>query len=908
MGGRSVHDPPKWTTEVRINSPLRGDILGDEQHWLLETAEVLARDLTWEGRRRVAGRLLRLATTGLGMREIGDLTPETTSCEMQSTMGDRYGGIANRVRRLHKGRYARRNVPTEKDWGLRAGRVRTKSDPKFEWASETDPTLRKWQELCASWTAEYPAKSTAIRSGESFLNYLAAHPDITRDARIYCTRGYQAQPSFNEWVKTRNRNRRGRWDTTRGVQILIEWVLDERLSEKDEEGQPRRPTELWNPIRVEARKAQGVQTHRPALPMRYIREMIQILTEKDYAWAKTLKTEWMERYDAQTDSWEKIWIPITTTVMLLKLQLPLRTSQARMLDSGEGDEERYLNGQWVRNARCAERGRREGALRKYVDASTGEVFTGFYINTNKTQDRWKGSAPHGYELPWQHDEAIRAVVHLVQWQETYNPIQQATPWNEVTDPVLVRIGRAGEYARTGGSWFLTRDPRNNDPRQPIRDARISTLWVKLQAELERRMSERGEGRAIGGRSELVTERYPSTGNPTKGAYDLHSLRVTLITALATEGGVPLGILSKCIAGHSSVMMTLYYVKTSPRRLNETLREAQARIAQSEEHEMLRLLETADEAGRRKGTVWNSPTGPDTVSKEHRSAWLIGETGICPVGGNLCEIGGPKLTKNPQLSDYAPTPGGEANCTRCRFFVTGPAFLGGLVAQFNSTTLKLQERAQEHKASTKRLKELEDQAANPELDEGGRRRAFNEVLKEEKTLQRAAIATDEQAQNLHAIYRLTERCKEIARESSEEGKGMSLVLGGTVADLETAVEETTEFELANKICEDATVYPGTDHRSANLIRARVLDAMLARAGKPAVFASLTEEEALRIGNEFTKLLKLRHGQHGMEALAAGSRILSEAGIKEAMQVAKSRGETAPTRRIEGPKLTHDGQAA
>ena len=82
-----------------------------------------------------------------------------------------------------------------------------------------------------------------------------------------------------------------------------------------------------------------------------------------------------------------------------------------MLDFGEADSERYVDGQWVENVGPLAPGRRgvvmRGFLRKFTDRLTGQVHTGFFVNTNKTQDRGKDEEDKGYDIPWQHGDAIK---------------------------------------------------------------------------------------------------------------------------------------------------------------------------------------------------------------------------------------------------------------------------------------------------------------------------------------------------------------------------------------------------------------------------------------------------------------------------------------------------------------------
>ena len=324
--------------------------------------------------------------------------------------------------------------------------------------------------------------------------------------------------------------------------------------------------------------------------------MIRILTERDVAWPKSVASEWFSWFDPDAGRWQKIWSPVRVSAMLLKLYLPLRTFQIRMLDSGEADSERYVDGQWVANVGVLAPSRRavvrKGFLRKFTDRLTGRVHTGFFVNTNKTQDRSKDEDDKGYEIPWQHGDAIRVVTDLLRWQERYNPIEAPTRWADLHDAVIVRSGRSGEFAKHGAACFLFRDPCGTYRNEPLTDSRLRTFWIALLNELERRVAARGEALADGSPIVFIDKRHPKSGEPLRPVYDLHTLRVTLITALATEGGVPIPILSKCVAGHASILMTLYYVKLGVPQITEQLAEAQKKIHVEEQRNFLRFLQSA----------------------------------------------------------------------------------------------------------------------------------------------------------------------------------------------------------------------------------------------------------------------------------------------------------------------------
>jgi hypothetical protein len=739
-----------------------------------------------------------------------------------------------------------------------------------------------WQRYLAEWFAERPVKSQALKLGEFFLNYLLANPSVTRNPEEFCRRTYAAAVPYRDWLEARHKNSRALFDSNNLASEFLDWLLDKHLSTPDDLGRPVRSPEHWNPVTRLSRKAQSIQTYREAIPTRYVNEMIRILTEADFAWPKKIESEWLSWFDADAGRWKKIWSPVRVSAMLLKLYLPLRTFQIRMLDSGEADSERYVDEQWVENVGPLAPGRRavvrKGFLRKFTDRLTGRVHTGFFINTNKTQDRGKDEDDKGYEIPWQHSGAIRVVTDLLRWQERYNPIKTPTPWADLHDGTIIRTGRSGEFAKRGEACFLFRDPCGTYRNEPLTDSRLRPFWVALLNELERRVADRGEVLADGSPIVFIDKRHPRSGEPLRPVYDLHTLRVSLITALATEGGVPIPILSKCVAGHASILMTLYYVKLGVPQITEQLAEAQKKIHVEEQRNFLRFLQSAQHKRLVSLVASNDASGVMALHENSPGSWIVSDTGICPVGGALCNKGGPKLTSNVQLSDYAPTPGGPRNCVRCRFFITGPAFLGGLVAHFNAIGVQLLAASERFRAKEAAIHKLEDELTTMEAQRVSPS-CMAELHAAYDHRERDMLEVDELSHNLHAVYRLTERCRAIiakAKESPANGH-VNLVLAGDQADLEAAIEMTTDFELMNSVCQVAKVYPGNDSTLANLRRARILDAMLARNGRRPVFSALSEDEALAVGNEFVNLLIMRLGHLDTIALVEGKRMLDSTGI-------------------------------
>jgi hypothetical protein len=889
--------PPKWTGEYRINCPVSDFTVGSHRVWL-EDIVAVASVKSGRERLRTLGLALRIATTAVGVRELGDLTPATTFEKVRETMGTRASGIVRAILEAQSVRYGAVVNLTLKDWGLKMYRVRKKSDMGFLWAAAQDPTLEPWRLHLAEWLAERPVKSMALKLGEFFLNYLLVNPAVTRNPEEFCRRTYVPAVPYRDWLEARHNNERALFDSNNLASEFMEWLLDKHLSAPDDLGRPVRSPRHWNPVTRLQRKAQAIQTHREAIPTRYINEMIRILIENDFAWPKSIVSEWLSWFNPDAGRWEKVWSPVRVSAMLLKLHLPLRTFQIRMLDSGEADSERYVDGRWVENVGPLAPERRavvrKGFLRKFTDRLTGRVHTGFFVNTNKTQDRGKDESDKGYEIPWQHADAIGVVAGLLRWQECHNPISAPARWADLHDATIVRTGRSGEFARRGGACFLFRDPCGTYRNEPLTDSRLRPFWVALLNELERRVAARGEVLADGSPIVFIDRRHPKSGEPLRPVYDLHTLRVSLITALATEGGVPIPILSKCVAGHASILMTLYYVKLGVPQITERLAEAQKKIGIEEQRNFVRFLQSAQHKKLASLVASNDTSGVTALHENTPGSWVVGDKGICPVGGALCSKGGPKLTTNVQLADYAPTPGGPRNCVRCRFFITGPAFLGGLVAHFNAIGVQLLAASERFRTKEAAIRRLEDEVAATEA-QGLSSSLMADLQAAHDHRQRDMLEVDELAHSLHAVYRLTERCRAIiagAKVLPPPDGQLNLVLVGNQADLEAAIEMTTDFELMNSVCQVAKVYPGDDSTLANLRRARILDAMLARNGHRPVFSALSEAEALAVGNEFVNLLTGRLGQADIVALVEGKRMLDSTGITQDVEKFLARQQVQP----------------
>ena len=154
-------------------------------------------------------------------------------------------------------------------------------------------------------------------------------------------------------------------------------------------------------------------------------------------------------------------------------------------------------------------------------------------------------------------------------------------------------------------------------------------------------------------------------------------------------------------------------------------------------------------------------------------FIFEDKGVCPVGGRMCDVGGEPLTDSRSNQVYAPVPGypNERSCVRCRFFLSGPAWLPGLQAHFNTISYEAHERAERHNdllEAVTRLENLRDDCQR----EG---RLFAETHELERLSQRyeaEAEAMGKLVNDMQATYHLIARslasgrcCRMLAAVSS-----------------------------------------------------------------------------------------------------------------------------------------------
>jgi hypothetical protein len=794
--------------------------------------------------------------------------------------------------------------PATRDMG-----VTRATDTSLGWLEREYPQLEPWRILAVEWIrGETQGLNMRLPALAAFFErYLVQH-GLPLNPAMFLARAtvlpdfYQtACPDSETGIKNNNY-----------VHAFLNFVLLREFSEVSDNGQPVVSPAFRNPVPKLSRSGlprRDESVHSP-LPYGYIDELRQLLAGgpyfRDWQWAQSAQgfkkgkgvhgaPDWFEVAENQIDRndpdcvWRErpmanrtrleMWSPVRWVALLVKLILPLRTFQIRMLDSGEADTWRYANGDWTLNPTQLAQGSerrplQQGVFRRSNSLADGEaVSTVLYINTNKTADIAKSGPEKGYVVPWLSDVPVHQNVFywlekLRNWQEKYNHVSRRTPWSAL-DGRHMKAKSDVQTASYPDACFLFRMPEagNGECHLPLKEMTLYPAWFTLLEALELRLADRREAHRNGTPIRFL----PSPEEQNNGMttlFPLHSLRVSLITALALEGQVPFSILRKLV-GHSRLLMTLYYTKPGATRIRDVLLGAAERLEATKEASIQNFLLDTEHGALLEQAICNSVPSLSAAIPEHPAArnpvgWMPMHHGLCLVGGNVresednggvggCYNGGPMTAQGSKSGNpkYGPVPGGSRNCVRCRWFVTAAHYLPALAAHFNTLAYHFDEARNSCLSRENDLQALKKDKADAE-DAGHPFARMDAYRQTERTWESAMKRFSDLAEDLVACWRLIERCK--AALEARNGDGMQLVAAGTVCDVQAVFEETESelLQLAG-VCENVEFYPDLEPGKAVFRRSQLLDAVLYRDDLPPVFMLLSEQEQLLAGNAFMRRL-------------------------------------------------------
>ncbi len=806
------------------------------------------------------------------------------------------------------------------------------SDLTFSWMlTSLGPEWQQWQELAAEWvstqTSGLTEKISALsRFFESYL--IECVPYAVNNVESFF-RGYNGHISSSEELEAIVKKTVQHPTTiTKYVNQpchFIDFVIEKVFSEEDDHG--KLIPLVQNPLSKIKVQGSGTETVRNPLPYRCIQDLRQILcplpdkTEltvieqnlkndesllpayhyrhfKHWAWAQQAGGNWFDVEPELIDKtdpdcvWRRkevtrknqritvhqIWSPVKAMVIFMKLHLPLRTYQVRMLDSGEADTWRYEQGQWVVNTQhgfalgSEKRPFGKGVFRRIHDTMTGLYSTGLYINTNKTADQNKEELERGYIIPWQNEEVLYWLKKLRNWQEKYNPITKPTDCSTLLKKHVGKKKSKTQLESMGETAFLFRDASasGEDKHKPIAgDANIAPFWYQLLLALENQLAEQNNTLDNGERLKLVVDYPEGTTENAKVAtiFPLHSLRVSLITAYTMDTQLPLPVISKLLAGHTHLLMTIYYNKITPSVMAEKMSEAHGELDAKSKQSVRNFLKDASmEQIQCKMAYHSDDSIQAALANRNPIGWEERSCGFCLVGGNTvksdevstlggCWNGGALLNNSKGAASriYASVPHGPENCPRCRWFITEARYLPALNAHFNQLSYKAHQTANLSGEIEGELEALKDEQFFCE-EQGKPFIKHGELQALQRRYEKQQVEADEYAKDWIACFELIHKIIRVEEARNEDDTKDKLIAVGSEQDVSHAlkfIETDSELLHLSLLCDDAEFYPDLQDelRKTPAIekRSRQLSRVLMKKGFEPIFMEMDDKQQLIAAN-------------------------------------------------------------
>ncbi len=677
------------------------------------------------------------------------------------------------------------------------------------------------------------------------------------------------------------------------VNELLDYIIRTKCSDEDPEtgeiirmpGAKNRIKGIWLP--EEPSSSPLNETVKPALSYQYIQAIrnwtipstakafsdLVHLHKFDADWI-TVPFKIIDKSDPDCvfkiidDEFAKIWIPTYWMHAFTLFSVPLRGVQIAYNDSGEADAyiPEYKNNKivWVKNQhRLAGLTNHQGMIKRYPNNEFG-----MFSTSNKTS---KNSGSQS--VPWMPLELAYWLIKLRKWQSKYNSIKGPKAW---VDCERTNYNEAQRHQK-GVNCFLFRDFGAEE---------CGTFGTRLAHRLAAALyfSQPKDIRLA------TCEGKYSSISTYKSEFTPHSMRVSLITIYVMEYNLDLSIIMK-IAGHSSIIMCIYYVKTQGATLRKKIEEGEKRALKSQASATQSMIEQSRVEEVKANLVGNSEeTLKGLNNKTPAGNYLFRDWGICPHAGSRCEDGG-DFVGNTQVRTPVPTGylGGE-NCVRCRHFITGPAFIGGLLAIFQEIILYLEAKQlhydellhEEEDLLTALEKENENEYTcdknNEKFDEKKRKTISASIRKTKSEYEVVAKKMDMLYCDLGAVSTLLHQCQALLNQSNlsinNDETNLQLIVRPE-HELQVIAEEVSQYELLCEVCENAEIYQSASAELAITPRTQLIDNMMLRNNLKPLLFTLTNKQQLKAGNQLNKLFKERLKSHvKVNDLIEGKLLLSD----------------------------------
>lgn len=221
-------------------------------------------------------------------------------------------------------------------------------DGKFLWLTHTRPALAEWADLMRKYIAQLTTARIAGQIAKliyfaDFLLTLDEPPAtplaVSRVKHIFDAT-LRNSLTYSEYLRSRIDNKTTATAALSLLRSFFDWYADYLLASGIQESATFRNPVLHSDSLGRGSDGGG-QTPRNALPGYILEELKTLLIENDFAFGKASKFQYVLVNDSLQGKPKRVWFPALTICLYLLLEAPLRSHQARWLDSGELDELRY---------------------------------------------------------------------------------------------------------------------------------------------------------------------------------------------------------------------------------------------------------------------------------------------------------------------------------------------------------------------------------------------------------------------------------------------------------------------------------------------------------------------------------------------------------------------------------------
>lgn len=703
-----------------------------------------------------------------------------------------------------------------------------------------------------------------------FVRHFIECSDLSKSPQAFLTKEKVNIKPFRKWFATLD-SEAMKGKILIAINEFLDFVIENDLTMEDEEtGEVLRVMEARNPLALltvenNVYAPTNAQTTKPCLQHHFVKKAQDWIVPKNLKCFSDLKhlqmfdSDWVKVPTSRIDRLDPdcvfkkigkqyfLWSPVDWIHTYALTCVPLRGRQIAYNDSGEADEliaETNEQGDivWIKNnSLMSGMTKNQSFIKKMPDGQLG-----MFITTNKTSNHG-----NGYSIPWIPSELAYWLVKLRKWQQKYNPISKPTSWTLCKKTNL----NENQLKAKGINCFLFREFNSVEPKN------VSVaLTTRLAAALYYVQPSNLELSTLTGR-ENVLSHY-------KSKYTPHSMRVSLITAYIMELGMPIEVVMK-IVGHSSIVMSIYYCKVTESDIRHRLEESEKIALKSKAESVQRLVEENNlEEVKNQLVSNNSDMLMALTNSMPAGNFMFRDYGICPYAASRCDDGGEILGAS---QVRAPVPAGYLgmqNCLRCRHFISGPAFLGGLLSltneillQSNIQSSQCAELQSEIDAISERISELERKQYIADVkmeffDNSDLSQLEFELRKLESEYESSAKKMDMYLCDLQASYKLIQMCQSLVDDvSSTEGNKLSLVKMRD-ADIEIDLKEVSYFQQLQEVCENASIFKSASAVNAVIPRSQLLDRMSQFNQLAPQMFLLSPKQQLDVGNQLVKLMLSR----------------------------------------------------